>query len=339
LRRLASRRISRLVFRKVEIFGLTAELKLHSQGDIQKNHTIIMKLKHLFSCILAASGVLAFTTAFGQGGASVEVITSFDYPGDVTQTIPEGINDRGDITGFYVDTNGTTRGFIRFHAGTFSPPIVEPNDPGLLSEGRGINHSRVVAGFYSTTDGTFHGYLLDHGTFTEFDVPGSTNTYVEGINDQGDFVGAEDSTGALLAYKNLDGTTETIDISGATASYAFGINRKRECTGQYTDSGGIIHGYFADASGAITTFDPPLSTGTYPFGLNNRALIVGRYAGADGVNHAFVLKLPHGFAKFDFPGAVFTSLNGINNDGMLCGRYDLGDGIIHGFLGRLVTNP
>src|SRR5437867_4387547 len=66
--------------------------------------------------------------AFAQEASdsiSIEVITTFDYPGDVTQTVPSGINDRDDITGYYVDSNGVTRGFVRFTNGTFSAPIVE----------------------------------------------------------------------------------------------------------------------------------------------------------------------------------------------------------------------
>src|SRR5438105_3695017 len=217
-----------------------------------------MKLKHLLISTLAVLLALPFCGAFGQ---TIEVITSFDYPGDVTQTIPEGINDRGDITGLYVDTSGITRGFIRFHSGAFSAPIVEPNDQGNLTEGRGINHARAVTGFYAASDGSFHGYFVQAGVYSEFDVPGSTNTYCEGINNAGDFVGAEDSTESLLAFRNLGGTTESITISNAIGSYAFGINRARQCTGQYTDTSGIIHGYFCDTDGTITTYDPRLHTG------------------------------------------------------------------------------
>src|SRR5205814_1567531 len=105
-----------------------------------------MKTRHLFIAILAVlfvCPVLGTSAQQAPDSISIQLVTTFDYPG-ATTTIPEGINDRGDITGFFTDVNGATRGFVRFHSGDFSAPIIEPNDTGLLSEGRGINHARTV---------------------------------------------------------------------------------------------------------------------------------------------------------------------------------------------------
>jgi hypothetical protein len=88
----------------------------------------IIKTRHLFISILAVLFAFPLPRAFAQealDSISFQVITTFDYPGDVTQTVPSGINDRDDITGYYVDSNGVTRGFVRFANGTFSAPIVE----------------------------------------------------------------------------------------------------------------------------------------------------------------------------------------------------------------------
>src|SRR5213596_3059115 len=138
-----------------------------------------MKTKSLFISILAVLFAFPLPGAFAQEASdsiSIQVITTFDYPGDVTQTVPSGINDRGDITGYYVDSNGVTRGFVRFANGTFSAPIIEPNDTVGFTEGRGINNSRTVCGDYATSDGNLHGFFLSGGTFTEYDVPGAVFT-------------------------------------------------------------------------------------------------------------------------------------------------------------------
>ena len=304
-----------------------------------------MKPKHLFIGILTALSVFPLIGAFAQDGPNsitIQLVTTFDYPG-ASSTISEGINDRGDITGLFVDASGATRGFVRFHSGAFSAPIIEPNDGGNLSEGRVINHARRVAGFYAKSDGTFHGYFLNGGAFTEFDVPGAFNTYVEGLNNAGDFVGANDSTGVLQAFKNIGGTTSTISIPDATGgSYAFGINRSRESTGQYTDSSGGIHGWWQDSALAIhAPFDPPGALQTLPFGINNQTFVVGRFTdGATGIERGFLFNTrKDSYVIFDGPNAVFTSLNGINATGSICGRYDDGSGILHGILARIVTGP
>jgi hypothetical protein len=305
-----------------------------------------MKPKHQFISILAILVVFPLMGTFAQqapDSLTIQVITTFDYPGSGNSTIPEGINDRGDITGLYTDLNGITRGFVRFHSGAFSAPIVEPNDVGVLTEGRGINHSRVVTGFYSGSDGFSHGYFLNGGTFTEFNFSGANDTLCEGLNDAGDFVGAFDSnTQGTTAFKNLGGTTTTIVVPGASTSYAFGINRSRESTGQYTDNTGGVHGWYQDSTGTIIApFDPPGATQTLPFGINNLTFIVGRYTDSGtGLETGFLFNSRKGsYVTFEYPGAVFTSLNGVNTNGLICGRYDDGSGLLHGILARVVTGP
>ena len=56
----------------------------------------------------------------GENGfvrASNGTITTFDVPGAshnaFQKTIPEGINAPGDVTGYYQDTSGVNRGFLR----------------------------------------------------------------------------------------------------------------------------------------------------------------------------------------------------------------------------------
>src|SRR4030095_5190386 len=99
-----------------------------------------MKTKNLFISILAVLFALPLSGAFAQEASdsiSIQVITTFDYPGgDVIQTVPSGINDHGDITGFYADSAGVTRGFVRFANGIGS-------------------------------DGFFQSYFLKRGVFTE----------------------------------------------------------------------------------------------------------------------------------------------------------------------------
>src|SRR5207237_9439895 len=148
-----------------------------------------MKPKHIFNSILAALFVFPLMGTFAQQAAnsgSIEVITTFDYPGTGNLTLPQKINERGDIVGEFIDPTGVTRGFVRFSDGSFSAAIVDPNDSVGFTEGRRINNSRTVCGDYLISDGTLHSFFLSDATFTEYDVHGALQTVLLGINDPGD---------------------------------------------------------------------------------------------------------------------------------------------------------
>src|SRR5438046_10429749 len=151
-----------------------------------------MKPKQIFISSLAVLFVFPLMETFAQQTAtsgSIEVITTFDYPGTGNLTLPQKINERGDIVGVFIDSLGVTRGFVRFSDGSFSAPIVDPNDTVGFTEGRGINNSRTVVGDYAAPDGNRHGFFLSGSTFTEYDVPGAVFTAVLSINDAADFSG------------------------------------------------------------------------------------------------------------------------------------------------------
>ena len=176
-------------------FGITfAEISFCTCLENSIKETInIMKPKQIFISILAVLFVFPLMGTFAQQAAnsgSIEVITTFDYPGTGNSTEPQKINEKGDIVGEFIDSNGVVRGFVRFSNGNFSAPIVDPNDTVGFTEARGINNPGTVCGDYATADGNNHGFFLSRGTFTEYDVPGAVSTDVLGINDAGDFTGA-----------------------------------------------------------------------------------------------------------------------------------------------------
>ena len=234
------------------------------------------------------------------------------------------------------------RGFVRFSDGSFSAPIVDPNDTVGFTEGRGINNSRTVVGDYTTSDGENHGFFLSGDTFTEYDVPGAVNTAVLGINDPGDFTGTFDpGSGILQGFVSRGGTITSFSVPGAVQTDAFQINNSKTLTvGYYVDSSGILHGYYQDANGALHfPIDPPGSTATVLFGDNIRNWVVGRYGDSSGVTHGLFFTAPNNFFTFDYPGSTFTSLNGINAQGFICGRYGDASGIGHGIIARVRGTP
>jgi hypothetical protein len=273
---------------------------------------------------------------------SIEVITTFDYPGTGNQTQPQKINSRGDIVGVFIDSTGVQRGFVRFSNGTFSAPIVDPNDTVGFTQGRGINDSGTVCGDYATSDGNDHGFFLSGGTFTEYDVPGALSTDVFGINDAGDFAGDFSDDDVIgQAYVNVGGTVTSFSVPAATATLAYDINNsKKLVVGYYIDSSGILHGYYRDKDGTLHfPIDPSGSVQTILFGLNEKNWVVGRYADSSGVTHGLFFVPPNNFFTFDYPGSTFTSLNGISSQGNICGRFVDASGIAHGFIARVRGTP
>ena len=304
-----------------------------------------MKPKHIFNSILAVLFMFPLMGTFAQqapNSGSIEVIMIFDYPGTGNSTLPQKINERGDVVGEFIDSNGVTRGFVRFSDGSFSAPIVDPNDTVGFTEGRGINNSGTVNGDYVGSDDNIHSFFLSGGTFTEYDVPGATNTILLGINETGDFNGGfSDSSGIFQAFISHGGTITSFSVPGAASTFAYEINNSNHLVvGYYVDSSGILHGYYRDANGALHfPIGPSGSTTSVLFGVNYRNWVVGRYADSSGVTHGLFFVPPNQFFTFDYPGSTFTSLNGISAQGIICGRYTDASGIGHGFLARVRGTP
>jgi hypothetical protein len=298
---------------------------------------------------LALTGALAQSPGVPEAPI-IQLFGIFDYPGTGIQTRPQKISDVGDVVGIFVDPSGVSRGFIRFRNGNFSIPIVDPNDTGNVTEGRGINTSRLVCGDYlDATSGTFHGFFFSNNTFQNYDVPDSTTTIVLGVNNAGDFCGSATPTGGIQeAFLNIGGTVTEFAVTDATATLAYSLNANNQSCGYYIDPSGVTtHGFWRDNDGTIhAPIDPVGSTSTILFGntvlrikqhrRHDLNLMVGRYTDAAGATHGILFSPAHGFVVYDFPGATFTSLNGINELGRVVGRYtDPSTGIDHGILAKV----
>lgn len=91
-----------------------------------------------------------------------------------------GINDRGDIVGYYFYDNATgqqlIQGFVR-KAGVLYPLAITP---------LGINNDGVIVGF---SGAGYDAAVLEDGIVTLIKYPGADHTQVNGINNKGHIVG------------------------------------------------------------------------------------------------------------------------------------------------------
>jgi uncharacterized membrane protein len=193
-----------------------------------------------------------------------------------------------------------------------------------------------VGDFAFSSGGQIHGFLLSAGAFTQFDVPKSSFTRPQGINDDGTIVGLyeADNSGSkkIHGFQLNGGTFSAIDFPGANETMAMGIDRSGDivggyCTGSDTcyPNGQNVHGFLL-AGGVFSTIDFPGAVFTELAGIADGA-ILGRYAGPDGVFHLFVLSNGK-FTSIDAPGATETppfipraKAGGINHSGEIASYY------------------
>ena len=111
-----------------------------------------------------------------------------------------GINDRGSISGFYIDNAGKNHGFL-IAKGTF---FTLDFPAATFTQAFGLNNEDDVVGAYMDAAGLTHGFIFDDGFFQSVDDPeGVGTTTINGINDRGQLVGffvdAAGNTDGLVA--------------------------------------------------------------------------------------------------------------------------------------------
>ena len=97
-----------------------------------------------------------------------------------------GINDRGDISGFYVNAKVTT-GFLLRHGHLDQVSL----GAGTNTQALGINNNDRVVGSYLDSGGTMHGFTWtrNHHAVTVDAPQGAGGTVVNGLNNNGQLVG------------------------------------------------------------------------------------------------------------------------------------------------------
>lgn len=297
-----------------------------------------MKLRNKLVCIVAVLIQPLLGTVVSA--ASIQLLQTFDYPGEGNSTLPQKISDQGVMVGTVIDANGKEQGFFyKPRIGRFSDrPFSDPFDTGNVTRGRGVNNNRHTCGEYKiASNGTFHGYILEHPDFISFDVTDTFDTIPLGINNAGDFVGTIRLTNETRpAFVSLGGVVTTFGVPNAIVTFAYQLNKGNQIIGYYIDANGNNHGFTRDKRGTLAfPIDMPGATGTFLLGNNDSNWGVGRYTDGAGVTHGLYFITPDTMMTYDYPGSTFTSLNGINKDGYVVGYYLDAAGIFHGIWAKV----
>ena len=121
-------------------------------------------------------------------------------------------------------------------------------------------------------------------TYTQIDVPNSSQTFASASNSYGQMVGTYTDADATLHgfLRFTDGSYLKFDYPGASYTNAQGISDQGVIVGRWTDSKGYNHAYLRSPSGVFSNFDPPAPCSpnnkdpTAAHRINNHGEIVGR---------------------------------------------------------------
>jgi len=204
----------------------------------------------------------------------------------VNSITPRGINNHGDVSGFYSDGQHV-QGFLKLNGRVLKLTVPNSN----LTEAVGINDFDEVVGDYRGQDGNFHGFRYSDGNYVSFDFPAAHDTGASGINNLGQIVGCYSLCGRAFLYEPAVSTFTAIDFPGATSTAASDINDRGQIVGVYSTDNTTAHGFLYDGNG-FTSIDAPGALITNAFGINNLGQIVGFFVveKSPGVfeHHAFL---------------------------------------------------
>ncbi len=165
-------------------------------------------------------GVVVGNQGIWQSG----VITPLNDPNAApNSTAAMGINNSGEIVGYYTDSSGDQHGFI-YQSGTFTT-VDDPN--GTNTHLTAINNNGEIVGWYETAFSSSNlfperGLNYQDGTFTTLSAGSNVNTFLTGVSDDGIIVGNSgmpDFSNPFIASQNPLGTaplTYTPDMASLT---------------------------------------------------------------------------------------------------------------------------
>jgi probable HAF family extracellular repeat protein/VCBS repeat-containing protein len=259
-------------------------------------------------------------------------------------TVANGINDTGQIVGYYQDSSFHLHGFL--YSGGAYTTVDDPLGTNVTLA-NGINDTGQIVGYYADSSAVTHGFLYNGGKYTTIDDPlGTEGNGANGINATGQIVGTYGHSGVAHGFLYSGGSSGTYttlnDPLGTNGTSANGINDKGQIVGNYQDSSGSEHGflYSGGSNGTYTTLDDPLGTqGTVANGINATGQIAGYYFDSSFHLHGFLYS-GGTYTTIDdsLAGPPGTQAYGINVKGQIVGDYGDSSGV-HGFLASPVTTP
>lgn len=161
-----------------------------------------------------------------------------------------GVNVKGNIVGFYIDSAGIFQGFEYLASSATYKTI---SCPGWTNtRAYGINDAGVIVGdVANSTTGPFSAMSFNSGKCTVFNFPSAAATYARGVNKSGEISGFyTTSTGVTSAFQKTGSKYTSLSFPKSTGSLAYHLNDKGQIAGWYNDTAGAVHGFVATPKAA-----------------------------------------------------------------------------------------
>jgi hypothetical protein len=251
----------------------------------------------------------------------------------------------------------TRHGIVQGSAGYSFRTLDNANDL-TFNQLLGINDNAHIAGYFGSGAAGHpnKGYLLrppygSQSRFQNLNFPGSAQTQVTGLNDEGVQVGfwstqnTHSMTNNNFGFYLAHGEFHEVNFpAGDTASppvdQLLGVNNHDVAVGFYTDGQGNNRGYeFNIVTGRFTMVLKPgsASASLTAAAINNHGDVAGFYATSGGASDGFLKYAGGRFITLAVPGASMTQAFGVNDSREVVGTYTDGTGnkaTTHGFTWR-----
>lgn len=191
----------------------------------------------VFTSIDYPGGGQTLVQGMNNRGQLVGTTTSnigFVYSGGVFTPLanpsldPFGINDQGQITGYYYDSAGVPHGFML--TGNTVTTIDAPNAGETFLFG--INDSGQIVGQSVTINGPESGFLYSNGVFSTISCPGAYATLPFGINNNGAIVGICESPQGVQGFVDISGSFSILNVPFYNHTEAYSINDANQVVGR-----------------------------------------------------------------------------------------------------------
>src|SRR5215831_9749425 len=201
---------------------------------------------------------------------------SIDYPGALL-TSAFGINNSGNIVGFYQDASKNVHGFFCNRvAGSFAS--IDNPDPACTTgtDARGINKHGDIVGTCTDSANNFHGYLLTAEGFSSVQAPGHLSTIPQSISPDGRIAGCIHDTDTSTTMFGMSRDSDGFNFFGGKFGGMDGMGFMNDGV---TAGGKRVVGVFMDMSlnrvrsyvvrrGVATAFDYPDAALTQAWDVN-----------------------------------------------------------------------
>jgi probable HAF family extracellular repeat protein len=204
------------------------------------------------------------------------VVTDVIVPGAV-RTIPQGINDKGDIVGTYTDPDFSLHGFL-YSQGDYTQLDI----PGAgRTDVTGINNRGQIVAF-AADGGTATepgGYIYEKGEWSKIEVINDPDAFLvpDGINNRGVIVGSTSNEAFVLEGGQL--TLVDNPLSEFYIDFR-DINNQGQVAGTLAPFARSSSGFVYD-DGEVTTIGPPRPTDRPTQwtinGINDAGALVGNF--------------------------------------------------------------